>query len=94
MCNLLGSVAEYTKHSNKMIVKHNPLNNLTLDPKSDQHLIPLYSIIPESPIKVTRIKEIIKTTKEALDGSTNSPCQLIRKGIENTMENMHTNVRV
>ena len=66
LCNLLGSVAEYTKHSNKRIVKHNPLNNLTLDPKSDQHLISLYSIIPESPIKVTRIKEIIKTTKEAL----------------------------
>ena len=33
------------------------LNNLT--PKSDQHLISPYNIIPESSIKVMRIQEMI-----------------------------------
>ena len=33
-------------------------------------------------------------TKEALDCSTNSPCQHLRKCIENGMERMHTDARV
>ena len=34
------------------------------------------------------------STKEALDCYSNSPCQHIRKGIENSIENMHIEVRV
>ena len=36
-----------------------------LTPKSDQHLISPYSIIPESNIKVTRIKEMITNKKKS-----------------------------
>ena len=32
--------------------------------------------------------------KESLDCHTNSPCQLSRKCVENSMENLHTDVRV
>ena len=54
---------------------------------SDKHLISPYIITPESHIKVTRIKEMI-TNEEALDCDTNSPY------VENSVENMHTNVGV
>ena len=33
-------------------------------------------------------------TEEALDCYTNSPCQHLRKCMENSMENMHTDVRL
>ena len=59
--------------------------------KSDWHLISPYNINVASHIKVMRIKEMI-TTKEALDCCRNSPCQCLRKCIENSMENMHTDV--
>ena len=36
-----------------------------LTPKSDWHLISPYSIIPESNIKVTRIKEMITNKKKS-----------------------------
>ena len=32
--------------------------------------------------------------KEALDCSTNSPCQHLRKCLQNSMENLHTDIRV
>ena len=32
--------------------------------------------------------------KKALDSKTNSPCQHLSKCLENSMENMHTDVRV
>ena len=32
--------------------------------------------------------------KAALDSYTNSPCQLLRKCIEDSMDNMHIDVRV
>ena len=38
-----------------------------------------------------RIKEMI-SSEEALDHSINSPCQHLSKCIDNSMENMHTDV--
>ena len=52
-----------------------------------------FHITPESNIHVMRIKEMI-ITEEPLDCLTNSPCQHIRTCIENSMENMHTDVGV
>ena len=40
-----------------------------------------------------RIKEI-PPTEEALDRYTNSPCQHLSKCMENSLENMHTDVRL
>ena len=40
-----------------------------------------------------RIKEI-SPTEEALDCYTNSPCQQLSKCMENSLENMHTDVRL
>ena len=40
-----------------------------------------------------RIKEI-SPTEEALDRYTNSPCQHLSKCMENSLENMHTDVRL
>ena len=54
---------------------------------SDKNLMSPYTIIPESHIKVTRIKEMI-TNEEALDCDTNSPY------VENSVENIHTDVGV
>ena len=53
----------------------------------------LYNITPESNIKFTEKKEMI-TIKEAFDYETKSLCQHLRKYIENSMENMHTDVVV
>ena len=64
-----------------------------LTPKCDKHLISPYNITPESHIKVWRIKEMI-ASKEGLDCLTNSPCQHIRKCVENSKDNMHTDVRM
>lgn len=36
----------------------------------------------------------LSPTKDALDCSTNSPCQHLRKCIEKGTENMHTDVRI
>ena len=66
----------------------NPLN-----PKSDLHLISPYNITPESHVKVVRIKEMIANWR-SFDWQTNSPCQHLRKCIKNSMENMHTDVKV
>ena len=53
-----------------------------------------YNITPKSYIKVTKIKEMITKKKETLDGWKNSPCQHLRKFIENSMENMQTDLIV
>ena len=71
-----------------------PCNSLNpLIPESDQHLISPFKITPESNIHVMRIKEML-ITEEPQDCLTNSPCQHFRKCIENSMENMHTDVGV
>ena len=51
--------------------------------KSEQHLISP----SESHVKIRRIKEIITCC-------TNSPYQHLKECIENSMENMHTDLRV
>ena len=61
--------------------------------QSDWHLISRYDITPESHSKVVRIKEMI-LNKRSSWLSTDSPYQYLRKCIENSMENMHTDVRV
>ena len=65
-----------------------------LTPRNDYHLISPYNITLESHIKVTRIKKKRSLTKEALDCLTNSPGQHLNKYTENSMENMHTDLRV
>ena len=61
----------------------------------DWHLISLNNITPESNIKVMKIKEmIINLLKKLLIVKTNSPCQHFKKCIVNSMEKMHTYVRV
>ena len=61
--------------------------------KSDKPLTSPYNITPKSHIKVMKIKEMI-TSIEALDFLSNSPCQHLGKCKENSMENIHTDVRV
>ena len=60
-----------------------------LIPKSVQHLISSHNIIPES-------QEWKKwsSVKESLDCFANSPCQHQTKCIENSMENIHIDVKV
>ena len=58
-----------------------------LAPRSDLHLVSPYNIYPKSFRKRS-------PTKEPLDCSTNSPCQLLKKCIKNSIENIHTDVRV
>ena len=65
----------------------------TLNPSSDQHLISPYNNTSESFIKIMRIKEMI-TNLRSFDCSTNSPSQQQRTCLANSMENMHTDVRV
>ena len=60
-------------------------------PFNDWHLISLYSISPESNIKVMRTREMINNQR-TVDCSTNSPFQTPKKCLENSMENMHTDV--
>lgn len=59
---------------------------------SDIDLISPFSISPESHIRVTRIKKII--SREALDCSTISPFQYFRKCVDDSMENMYSDVGV
>ena len=66
----------------------------SLTPWRDYYLISPYNITLESHIKVTRIKKKRSPTKEALDCLTNSPCQHLNKYTENSMENMHADLRV
>ena len=71
----------------------------TLTLKNDSHLTSPYNITSESYIKVMRIKEMITNWKSswllnALDCKTNSPCQHLRKRINNSMESIHTEVRM
>ena len=66
----------------------NPLNT-----QSDQHLFSPFSNATESSIKIMRIKEMINTLR-GFECLTNSPCQYQRKCIENSVENMGTDVRV
>ena len=65
----------------------------TLNPVSDQHLISPNNNTSESFIKIMRIKEMI-TNLRSFDCSTNSPSQQQRTCLANSMENMHTDVRV
>ena len=67
---------------------------LTLFPLGETAISFLFK---ESPLnKTLRSREWRKwlSTKEALDCSTNSPCQHVRKCIENIIVNMHTDVRM
>ena len=66
-------------------------NYLTV--KSDQHLISPFNSTPELNLKVMRTKEMI-TNQEALNCETNSPCQFPGKCVENSLENMHSDVRM
>ena len=50
----------------------------------------LNNITPESIIKITRIAVKIITNWRAVDHWTNSPCQHLRKCIENGMETMQS----
>ena len=65
----------------------------TLNPASDQHLISPYNNTSESFIKIMRIKEMI-TNLRSFDCSTNSRSHQQRTCLANSMENMHTDVRV
>ena len=65
----------------------------TLNPVSDQHLISPNNNTSESFVKIMRIKEMI-TNLRSFDCSTNSPSQQQRTCLANSMENMHTDVRV
>ena len=60
---------------------------------SDQHLISPNNNTSESFVKIMRIKEMI-TNLRSFDCSTNSPSQQQRTCLANSMENMHTDVRV
>ena len=65
-----------------------------LTPKSEQHLISPYNITPESHIKIMRKKKNDHQLKKALDREKNSSCHHLRKCLENSMENMHSDVTV
>ena len=69
------------------------ISNENYTPMSDWHLISPHNITAESHRKVKRIKDM-SLTKEALDCYTNSPCQHLSKCMENSLENMHTDVRL
>ena len=58
-----------------------------LAPRSVLHLVSPYNIYPKSFRKRS-------STKEPLDCSTNSPCQLLKKCTKNSIEDIHTDVRV
>ena len=77
---------------NDILSHHDKIFN-PLTPKRDWHLISLYHITPESNTKVRRRKELI-TCKISSDCYTNSPCQNFGKCLENSIENMHTDVRM
>ena len=66
----------------------NPLTS-----KTDEYLISPYIITLEPHIKVTRITEMITNLRSSVL-LTNSPSQHLRKDKENSMENMHTDIRV
>ena len=53
----------------------------------------LYHITPKSNIKVTREKGSDHHLRVAIDCSTNSPWEHLREFIENSMENIHAEVR-
>ena len=65
-----------------------------LAPKSDWHLISPYYIIPHSNMKIMSENRRWSLTKVALDCEKNSPCQPLWKCMGNSMENMHTDVRL
>ena len=65
----------------------------TLNPVSDQHLISPNNNTSASFIKIMRIKEMI-TNLRSFDCSTNSPSQQQRTCLANSMENMHSDIRV
>ena len=46
-------------------------------------------------VKITRMREIITNLRSSLSGcKINSPSQYLRKCLENSMENKHTDVRM
>ena len=61
-----------------------------LTPQSEWHLISPLNITPESYLKQGNDHQ----PKRLLIDKTNSPCQHLRKYIENSMEIMHTDVRM
>ena len=72
-----------------------PITNLKVEkfntkiPNSDKPLISPNSITPES-----WEKRKYQETKETLDCKTNYPCQYPQKCMENSMQNLDTDVRV
>ena len=64
-----------------------------LTSKTDEYLISPYIITLEPHIKVTRITEMITNLRSSVL-LINSPSQHLRKDKENSMENMHTDIRV
>ena len=64
-----------------------------LAPRSDQHLFPPYRNTAESFIKITRIKKMIANPRR-FDCYMNSPSQYQRISIEESMENIDTDIRV
>ena len=66
----------------------------SLKSKSDQRLVSSFNITPGSLIKVKRKKGNDHQLTNLLNVKTNSPCQHLSESIENSMENMHTDVRV
>ena len=61
-----------------------------LTPKSDQHLFFPYNITPESLIRVMREENNHQINKLVI---VKQFCQYLRKCMENSMENLHTDVR-
>ena len=46
-------------------------------------------------VKITRMREIVTNLRSSLSGcKINSPSQYLRKFLENSMENEHTNIRM
>ena len=66
----------------------------TLIPKSDQHLISPFNIIPESNIMVIRIKEMIINWRTSWFLNKFDLLASTLANVYNTMENMHTDVGV
>ena len=66
-----------------------------LTPRNEYYLISPYNIIPESNIKITRIMTTHKRRSRSLKQILPvSPLTNRKKCTENSMENMHTDVRV
>ena len=64
----------------------------SLNPKSNPHLVSPYNYTTESFISNTYEKRKWSPNKESFDCSINSPYQHLRKCVNNSIENIHTDV--